>query len=130
MASSGALTSAIHRQMHLPILLETQSFDFVPYLPDTIRPIVQIIEEVYGLDFRSPPDDIRFSGSLGEKAGQDYWPRLSEAEWIRLGQKFCIGGVIAPASWPLKLATTVDLGTVRYYRVPTELPPACTPQRS
>jgi hypothetical protein len=87
--------------------------------------VAGIIQDVYGVDFRNPPSELRRAGSLREEDGRDYWPTLSAQDWAKLAQKYCIGGVIAPASWVVHLPVAHDFGTAKYYRVTAELPPGC-----
>jgi len=124
-AAPGVMHEGLVYQLHLPILLEVGSFDFLPYIPGLTTQVAGIIEEVYGVDFRAPPAKYRNSGSIGEYEGREHWQKLTEQDWVRLAPKYCIGGVAAPADWVVNLPVARDFGAAKYYRVPVELPEGC-----
>ena len=39
-----------------PILLDTQSFDFLPYHPYLLKNTFNILKDIYGVDINNPPN--------------------------------------------------------------------------
>ena len=39
-----------------PILLDTQSFDFLPYHPYLLKNTFKILEDIYGVQINNPPN--------------------------------------------------------------------------
>ena len=114
------LAMMIHRHAHKPVLLGASGFDFVPYLPQTGTQVRDIIELVYGQDFRNPSPQFRNQGNLMQEMGKAHWAKLTNAEWNELARKFCIGAIIAPSDWTIQLTPNTDENNVRLYVLPDQ----------
>ena len=114
-AAPAGLAMLTHRHGHKPVLLGASGFDFVPYLPSTGSQVKEILEQVYGQDFRAPLPEYRNQGNLMQGMGQEYWSSLSREEWRTVSEKFCIGAVVAPAEWLLSLEPARYANGVKLY---------------
>ena len=114
------LALMVHRHAHKPVLLGASGFDFVPYLPQTGTQVRDIIELVYGQDFRNPSPQFHNRGGLMQEMGRDHWAKLTNAQWDDLARKFCIGAIIAPSDWAIQLTPSMDENNVRLYVLPDQ----------
>jgi hypothetical protein len=88
---------------HLPVALYAESFDFIPYLPQTAGSVAHIVEEGYGVSFSNPSPDMRHRAGLSSRAVQEYWTRLTADEWCRISRDLGVGAVVAPSKWMVRL---------------------------
>ena len=114
------LAMMVHRHAHKPVLLGASGFDFVPYLPQTGTQVRDIIELVYGQDFRNPSPQFRNQGNLMREMGREHWAKLSSSEWNELARKFCFGAIIAPSDWAIQLTPSMNENDVRLYVLPDQ----------
>jgi hypothetical protein len=114
------LAMMAHRHGHKAVVLGASGFDFVPYLPQTSAQVRDIIESLYGLDFNTPLPHFKNKGNLLSGMGKEYWSKLSSADWNLLATKFCLGTIIAPSDWNIRLAPEFDMEGIRVYVLPGE----------
>ncbi len=124
-AAPADLAMMVHRHGHKPVILGASGFDFVPYLPQTAAQVESIIESLYGLDFKNPPAEYRNKGNLLPGMGKEYWSKLSAQEWDALAKRFCLGAVVAPSDWPIRLVPDLDSDGVKVYIFPGQKAKEC-----
>jgi hypothetical protein len=124
-AAPAGLALMTHRHARKAVLLGASGMDFVPYLPQTARQVRDIVESVYGVDFRRPPPEFKNKGHIVRKMGQEHWAALSAQEWAALALRFCLGAVIAPADWEIQLTPAREADGVRLYLLPDQTLEAC-----
>lgn len=115
----------VMRYGHKALAIDPTMLGLLPYLPEAAGNIADIITNVYGVDYRNPPPEMRHRDALSQDAGREYWARLSPQDWAALAARYCIGGVVTPGDWPTQLTPRIDTGGYRLL-VPTEtLPDRC-----
>jgi hypothetical protein len=115
--ASAGLALTVHRHGHKPVILGASGFDFPAYLPQTSKQVKDIIESVYGLDFHNPPPQFKNTGNLVSDMGRNYWSGMTSADWKLLARKFCIGAIIVPSSWTIRLMPALDVDGIRVYLI-------------
>jgi hypothetical protein len=102
---------------HLPIALYAESFDFIPYLPQTAGAVARIVEEGYGVSFYDPPLDMRYRAGLAPRAVQQYWSQLASHDWCRISRDIGIVAVVAPSEWKVGLPVLVPGSEFTLYKI-------------
>lgn len=103
-----------------PVALDASAFDFVAYLPSTAEFTGHLVENAYGVDFFSPPADLRNEGSLSTGPTKTYWQCLSKDNWIRIGRQFKVANVIAPTGWHISLPYVISGPEFTVFQIPAE----------
>ncbi len=116
---------AVHRYANKPIVIDPTALDFVPYMPNAVTSIAAIVTDLYGIDFSNPPVDVRNRGALNMESGKEYWKQLSSEQWLKLANRYCIGGLVVPDDWPVSMSPTLDRGGLRLYVPSPRLPDFC-----
>lgn len=102
---------------HLAIALDVTSFDFIPYLPYTVKAVAKIIQEGYGVPFFQPPPEIWYRGGLVADEGRIYWARLTSGDWLKISQNLSVVAVVAPADWLIELPVAIRGKRFSLYRI-------------
>jgi hypothetical protein len=113
------LTQAAERGGHLPLLIEPDNIDFIPYKPETVETIAHIFEMAYGVSFSNPPYTMRHWGGLSGhgETGHLFWEKMSGAQWVHLSRTLGVGGVITPSDWKLHLPILLSGKEFIFYRI-------------
>lgn len=106
--TSQSTTVPIFRICNYPIVLDATSFDFIPYLPQTLIKVKNVIETGYGLDFDSPANNIN-CGCIPEVLHRKIWESRTEQEWLSIAQELNFSAIAAPAEWVMKVPKSVDV---------------------
>ena len=114
-AAPAGLAMMVHRHAHKAVLLGASGFDFIPYLPQTAAQVRDIVESVYGVDYRNPPSAFRNKGNVMQEMGREHWEKLSSADWENLANNFCVGAIIAPSDWAIRLVPSMERNDVKLY---------------
>jgi hypothetical protein len=101
---------------HLPVALY-QSFDFIPYLPQTAGAIARVVEEGYGVSFFNPPPNKRYDPWLEPNAVRRYWAQLASDDWCRISRDIGIVAVVAPSGWTIRLPILVPGAELTLYSI-------------
>jgi hypothetical protein len=116
--ASQSTTIPIFRICELPIILDATSFDFIPYLPQTLMGVKRIIESGYGLDFDSPANNIN-CGCIPEVLHRNIWESRTEQEWLSIARELKFSAIAAPAEWNIDVPGSVDvLPGIKLYVLP------------
>lgn len=124
-AAPAGIAMMVHRHAHKPVLLGASGFDFVPYLPQLARQVRSILEDVYGVDFETPPEAFRNQGNLLQGMGREHWARLGPLDWRDLGKRYCLGAVVAPSEWAVQLQPALVQDGVAVYVLDAPPGPDC-----
>ena len=84
-----------------PILLDTQSLDFIPYHPYLVDSVFEILKDVYGVDLSNPP--IRNNPYIPDNFTKDIFEKREKSKWLSLSKKYNAYHVVVPSRWELKL---------------------------
>ena len=104
--TSQSTTIPMFRICKFPIVLDATSFDFIPYLPQTLVGVKKIIETGYGLDFDSPANNIN-CGCIPEVLHRNIWESRTEQEWLSIAQELNFSAIAAPAEWVINVQGSV-----------------------
>ena len=91
----------IHTMSLKPILLDTQSLDFIPYHPYLVDSVFEILKDVYGVDLSNPP--IRNNPYIPDNFTKDIFEKREKSKWLSLSKKYNAYHVVVPSRWELKL---------------------------
>ena len=84
-----------------PILLDTRSFDFIPYHPYLVDNVYEILQKVYGVELNTPP--IKNNPYIPDSFIQKSFEKKSKQEWISLSKKYNAGYIAVPSDWVINL---------------------------
>jgi len=97
-----------------PVLLDTGTLLWLPYLLEAGPAVESILSEVYDIDYFNPPDG-RKSGGLHPHWGKEKWLHRTRKDWFELKERFDIMDVLVHDDWILDLPTvTTGQGYVLY----------------
>ena len=99
--TSSQITSLTHNISLKPVLLDTKSFDFIPYHPYLIDNVFQILQDIYGVDINSPP--IKNNPSIPDAFIKKNFESKLKTEWVLLSNKYNANHVVVPSDWKIKL---------------------------
>jgi hypothetical protein len=103
---------------HLSVAFDLTGFDFVPYLPHTVKDVQRFVERGYGVSFSNPPNELRFRGGLEGDPQRAYWAGLTTEQWSALGEELDVVAVVAPSEWTIELPPRVPGPHFTLYRIP------------
>ena len=106
--TSESSTIPVFRVCELPILLDATSFDFIPYLPQTLTGVKKIIEVGYGLDFDGSTNNIN-CGCIPESLHRNIWESRTEQEWSSIAQELKFTALAAPNDWVIDISQSVTV---------------------
>jgi hypothetical protein len=91
------------------LLVDTNAFDHIPYIPGDVGMLKKILETGYDLDFENPPEETRHMGALSPNipAIQKSWESRTDAQWIDIGHDLGLTYVAVPSNWSLQLPRVV-----------------------
>ena len=91
----------VNRYALKPVLLDTQSFDFIPYHPYLVQYTFKILEEVYGVDIENPPT--KYNPHIPDSFIKKSFESKEKSDWKLLEEKYNANYVVVPAEWKIKL---------------------------
>ena len=96
-----SLISHVFKKAETPILLHTESLDFIPYHPYLSNKFFYILEEIYNIKNNTPPE--KNNPYLSDDYIRDVFENRSKEEWLSIKNKFNVEFIIVPNVWRLKL---------------------------
>jgi len=97
---------ALLRECSMPIIIDPENLDMIPYLPQKADELSKIISIGYGIDYFDPPLEIRKRGSLNDNKVYIYkeiWESRTFMEWQAVKQQLNIYEIAAPLDWEIDL---------------------------
>lgn len=113
--TSSDICSKTIQKSKKPLLICIESIDYLPYIPNLILPLNQIIEEVFEIKFDNPPEK-NHGGLWYENSYKKIFEDRSRENWLKISKKFNLNGLIFPSSWKLNLDKTLIGKNYTYYR--------------
>ncbi len=98
-----------------PILLDTQSFDFIPYHPYLVQSTFEILKDVYGVDIENPPT--RYNPNIPDSFIKKVFEGKDESDWNFLEKKYNVNYVVVPSEWKIKLDLFKNNKSFSIYKV-------------
>jgi hypothetical protein len=86
----------------VPYILDVTSMDFIPYFPHAVTKLKLVIEDVYGIDFESPPK--KHNPSISDYLIKDIFESRTSDEWRLLSKKYNFDILIVPKDFNLKIS--------------------------
>ena len=91
----------VNRYTLKPILLDTQSFDFIPYHPYLVQRTFEILKDVYDIDIKNPPT--RYNPHVPDIFIRKAFEGKGKSDWKLLGEKYNANYLVVPTEWKIKL---------------------------
>ena len=115
MITSSNLTPIIFKKTKKPILLHTESMDFIPYHPYLVNKFFDILEIIYEIKNNLPPE--KNNPSLSDTYIKDTFEKYSKKEWVEKKSKFDIKYIITPKDWSLDLDLVIEDQFYKLYKI-------------
>ena len=84
-----------------PILLDTQSLDFLPYHSYLLKASFEILEDVYGVQMNNPPN--KNNPSVPNEFIKKIFESKKKSDWKYIKEKYNAGYVVVPSDWEINL---------------------------
>lgn len=106
------------RECSMPIIIDPESLDMIPYLPHKADELSKIISIGYGIDYFDPPQEIRKRGGLTDNKVfiyKEIWESRTFLEWQAVKQELNIHEIAAPLDWDIDLPRVALLNESAIY---------------
>ena len=91
------------RLANKPILIDNNSIDLLPYHPKLARDYLNIIQNVFGIDFFNLNEKYKRKGFISDDLIEEHFQKLTVQDWIILKKKYSLAGVVLPNNWKINL---------------------------
>ena len=101
-----------------PILIDTDSLDYIAYLPQAGPQMNRVLKRVYGIDLLDPPQHIKRLrlGGLPYSCPVELWRSWSLSQWQAIRDEFGVTDVFTLSQFELELPViTADAGFTLYH---------------
>ena len=98
-----------------PILLDTRSFDFIPYHPYLIDDVYEILKDVYGVNLNSPP--IKNNPYIPDTFIKKVFEDRLKPEWLMISKKYNAHHIVTPSNWNIKLDPVKKNSSFAVYKI-------------
>ena len=113
--TSSKLTSKIFKKVEKPILLHTDSMDFIPYHPYLANQFFNILNKIYKINSSKPP--VQNNPSLPDKYIKELFENFNQLEWKEIKKEFNVHYVITPKDWNLDLDLILNDEIYNLYKI-------------
>ena len=110
-----SLVSYVFKKTKKPILLHTESLDFIPYHPYLIDKFFRILEIVYDIKDNLPPE--KNNPYLNDKYIKGIFEKRSKEEWLLIKKEFNVEFILVPDTWNLKLDKSKEDKNYKLYQL-------------
>ena len=93
--------SYIFKKTETPILLHTESLDFIPYHPYLTNKFFRILEKIYDIKNYLPPE--KNNPYLSDDYIKNVFENRPKDEWLLIKKEFNVEFILVPNVWDLKL---------------------------
>ena len=104
--TTSSIVYDVTRKGFKPIILDTSSFDFIPYHPHTVNLLKEIIEQIYDVPFDKPP--IKSFAYLPDEVIKLNFQKKTKLEWYKISKKFEFNSIIVPSNWKISLSPVLE----------------------
>ena len=98
-----------------PILLDTQSFDFLPYHPYLLKNTFKILKDIYGVEINNPPN--KNDPRLPEEFIKKTFEEKQKSDWEYIQKKYNANYIVVPSSWKINLSLFKDNSFYSIYKI-------------
>ena len=113
--TSSKFASIVFKKSKKPILLHTDSMDFIPYHPYLIDKFFDILISVYKINNYEPPE--QNNPSLPDEYVKKIFEIHKEKDWRKFKNLFNIKFVITPKNWDLDLNLVLEDEIYNLYKI-------------
>ena len=98
-----------------PVLLDTQSLDFLPYHPYLIKVSFEILEDIYDVQMNNPPNknDPRIPNEFIKKS----FEAKNKSDWEYIKKKYNANYVVVPKNWKMNLNLLMSNNFYSIYQI-------------
>ena len=118
---TGSNLGFIQLKIRRPVLLDGGAIDYFPYIAEAQSVMVEILKDVYGIDFRSRREAFSRRGSLAKDEDKEVWEKRSLDHWRVLGKRYDFKDILVYEDWSLQLPKLSSAHGLALYRVPAEM---------
>jgi len=113
--TSSSITSNVFKNTQKPILLHTESMDFIPYHPYLVDNFFDILSLVYKINNDSPPQIN--NPSLPDDYVKKVFENHKNGDWKKINTKYNIKYVVTPINWELNLNLVMKDSLYKLYEI-------------
>ncbi len=113
--TTSSLNNTVFKKTKKPILLQTESMDFVPYHPYLVDKFFSILKDIYDIEKNKPPQ--KNNPSISDKYIKNLFEKKTIDNWIYLKKKYKIIYVIVPNEWNLNLNLVEKDQFLKLYKI-------------
>ena len=99
-----------------PILICIESIDVIAYEPELVKPIKNILEKIYEVNFSNPPEK-NYGGIRYDRTYKDTFEKRTYDQWKVISKEFDLKGLILPVEWNLQLNKSLIGNKFTYYEL-------------
>ncbi len=114
--SSVKTCSKVLKEIKQPLLFCPESIDYLNFIPSLIKPISEIMFDVYEINFFDPPEK-NHGGLWFDNTYRYTFENRSLKDWVFISKKYNIKGLILPSDWELNLNKTLVGINYTYYKL-------------
>ena len=110
-----SLISYVFKKAETPILLHTESLDFIPYHPYLSNKFFNILEKIYNIKNNEPPE--KNNPFLSDDYIKNVFESRSKDKWLSIKEQFNVEFILVPNFWNLKLDINKEDKRFKLYRL-------------
>ena len=102
----------------MPIIIDPENLDMIPYLPHKADELSKIISIGYGINYFDPPQAIKKRGGITDNKVyiyRDVWESRTFLEWQAVKKQLNISEIAAPLHWSIDLPRVAILNQSAIY---------------
>tara|TARA_B110000037_G_scaffold36196_1_gene44101 strand:+ start:742 stop:2484 length:1743 start_codon:yes stop_codon:yes gene_type:complete len=102
-----------------PILINSNSFDFVYYNSNSLDFVKDIIENIYNLPFDKPPVPPlkTYYGRVPNNLVKIEFENKNYMNWLKISNKYNLNYIIVPSNWEINLPIELSNGNLTLYKI-------------
>ena len=105
----------INRYSIRPVLLDTQSLDFLPYHPYLLKDAFEILKDVYNIEMTYPPN--KFDPHIPDEFIKKSFEAKLKTDWEYIKEKYNANYVVVPRNWKINLKLFKNNNFYSVYKV-------------
>ena len=100
---STSLFDFVQLKTRRPILFNPYAVDGLPYAPETAPYLNHLLENIYGMSLRYPPEEKYRHQLFNLGLEKRLWERRRKADWLKIRQEFGVQQILTKSDWRLDL---------------------------
>jgi hypothetical protein len=102
-----------------PVILDGGALDTLVYAIDSAPEMQRILQDIYGIDLRNPPEEARGLGAIPNDINQKTWEGYPREKWQEIRRSYDVRHVLTP-HWVLTLPVIDWNRTLLLYEIPAD----------